>query len=101
MSKLITAKHTGTDREQAHEQATKPRWPQAQQAVEVFKGGPPCPQYNSQLGCHLQSGHGGPNGRRYVHVCSFCFCRRQRLSTIILKQSAEIRQDKGLSTIFR
>lgn len=70
MSKLITAKRI--DKEQPKDQFGKPRAQQAYNPAETFRGGPPCPQYNSQLGCPLQSGHGGPNGRRYVHVCSFC-----------------------------
>lgn len=74
MSKLITARRTDTDniRDQSRELASRPRAPYTATSTETFKGGPPCPQYNSQIGCPLQSGHGGPNGRRYVHVCSYC-----------------------------
>lgn len=39
---------------------------------EGYKGGPPCPQFNSPQGCSFQSGHLGPNGNKLVHVCSFC-----------------------------
>lgn len=66
LSKVITAK------KQDKEQFGRPRLASIAHSTEVFKGGPPCPQYNSQLGCPLQSGHSGPNGRRYVHVCSYC-----------------------------
>lgn len=38
---------------------------------EVFKGGPPCPQFNSSQGCHLPSGHMA-NGKKQIHVCSYC-----------------------------
>lgn len=78
MSKLITARRVEKDPSKdqfSKDQFNRFRAPQATATAEVFKGGPPCPQYNSQLGCPLQSGHGGPNGRRYVHVCSFCLAQ--------------------------
>lgn len=39
--------------------------------AEVFRGGPPCPQFNSAQGCHLPSGH-VVNGKKNIHVCSYC-----------------------------
>lgn len=44
---------------------------QSHPSHEQMKGGPPCPQYNSQQGCHLQSGHSF-KGKKMIHVCSFC-----------------------------
>lgn len=38
---------------------------------EIFKGGPPCTQFNSVQGCHLPSGHIA-NGKKQIHVCSYC-----------------------------
>lgn len=38
---------------------------------EVFRGGPPCPQFNSFKGCQLPSGH-LQNGKKQIHVCSYC-----------------------------
>lgn len=38
---------------------------------EVFKGGPPCTQFNSAQGCNLPSGHVA-NGKKQIHVCSYC-----------------------------
>lgn len=36
-----------------------------------LRGGPPCQDFNSANGCHLQSGH-MLHGKRQVHVCSYC-----------------------------
>lgn len=44
---------------------------QAQAQLDIHKGGPPCPDYNSTTGCTLNSGH-IKHGKRMVHVCSFC-----------------------------
>lgn len=41
------------------------------QHSEVFRGGPPCPQFNGPQGCHLFSGH-MLNGKKQIHVCSYC-----------------------------
>lgn len=38
---------------------------------DALKGGPPCPAFNSQAGCSLQSGH-TVGGRRMLHKCSYC-----------------------------
>lgn len=43
----------------------------AHNAHEQMKGGPPCPQYNSQQGCQLASGH-NVRGKKMIHVCSYC-----------------------------
>lgn len=40
-------------------------------AHEMLKGGPPCPQYNSQQGCQLPSGHNF-KGKKMIHVCAYC-----------------------------
>lgn len=70
MSKLITARRE--DKDHPRDYFGRNKAPQTVTSTEVFKGGPPCPHYNSQLGCPLQSGHSGPNSRRYVHVCAYC-----------------------------
>lgn len=38
---------------------------------EATRGGPPCHAYNSQAGCNQPSGH-LVNGRRMLHVCTYC-----------------------------
>lgn len=44
---------------------------QNQSQHDILRGGPPCPDYNSATGCTLNLGH-IKNGKRLVHVCSFC-----------------------------
>lgn len=45
--------------------------PQTVSHNEILKGGPPCPDYNSNSSCTQKSGH-IKDGKRLVHVCSFC-----------------------------
>lgn len=52
------------------EQAPRMRQ-QHSQPAEALRGGPPCPDFNSQKGCTLHSGHLA-HGKRLMHICSFC-----------------------------
>lgn len=47
---------------------------------EVLKGGPPCPAFNPNKGCTLNSGH-VINGKKMVHVCSFCLFNTSAANT--------------------
>lgn len=48
-----------------------PRTRQYNQPPDALKGGPPCPDFNSQKGCNFPSGH-LVQGKRFMHICSFC-----------------------------
>lgn len=47
------------------------RQPKAQHQNEIIKGGPPCPEYNSNTGCTQKSEH-IKDGKRLVRIRSFC-----------------------------
>lgn len=51
--------------------SNKKQLPHNQAQLDILRGGPPCPDYNSSTGCTLSSGH-IKQGKRLVHVCSFC-----------------------------
>lgn len=38
---------------------------------DQLRGGPPCPDFNSERGCQHQSGH-VVSGRRMIHICAYC-----------------------------
>lgn len=38
---------------------------------DTYKGGPPCPDFNSTQGCNQQSGH-FVAGKKMMHICSYC-----------------------------
>lgn len=40
-------------------------------SADITKGGPPCPDFNSNSGCSLPSGHLA-HGKKMIHICSFC-----------------------------
>lgn len=40
-------------------------------ASDAFKGGPPCPDFNSTRGCPLPPGH-VMHGKKMLHICTFC-----------------------------
>lgn len=46
---------------------------------ETYKGGPPCPDYNSGQGCTLQSGH-MLSGKKMMHICSYCLAHTSALN---------------------
>lgn len=54
----------------------KDLYPRSRQAptqppTDAFRGGPPCPDYNSSRGCSLQPGH-VMHGKKMLHICTFC-----------------------------
>lgn len=46
---------------------------------DAYKGGPPCPDFNSQQGCNFQSGH-IVSGRKMMHICSYCLAQSSALN---------------------
>lgn len=46
---------------------------------DTYKGGPPCPDFNSAQGCNQQSGHFS-NGRKMMHICSYCLAQTAALN---------------------
>lgn len=75
---------------------TRARNPGNGQQQEFFRGGPPCPQFNSQQGCSQQSGNVGNNGKRLVHVCSFCLMQ----STTVNMHSEAVCRNKARQNQF-
>lgn len=70
----LTISRDSTARLQQH----KDLYPRARQAQapaqptpDAFRGGPPCPDYNSTRGCSLQPGH-MMHGKKMLHICTFC-----------------------------
>lgn len=51
-----------------------------QGGFDQLKGGPPCPDFNSERGCPLSSGH-MIGGRKMVHVCAYCLTNTASINT--------------------
>lgn len=46
---------------------------------DMYKGGPPCPEFNGPQGCNYQSGH-LVSGRKMMHICSYCLAHTSALN---------------------
>lgn len=57
----------------------QPRQQQYYSNYELYKGGPPCPDFNSSQGCNHQSGH-QVGGRRMMHICAYCLAQTSALN---------------------
>lgn len=70
----LTTSRISTARLTVKENIVRPRqYPSATATnQELYKGGPPCQQFNSAQGCRQQSGHIGQNGVKLIHVCAYC-----------------------------
>lgn len=72
LSNQMPSGHTNANQQFIREPAVRrPQQSAYHNQQEILKGGPPCPTFNSGKGCQLPSGHIS-NGKRMVHVCSFC-----------------------------
>lgn len=62
-----------------------PRPPRQQQFhsnfanYDLYKGGPPCPEFSSAHGCNYQSGH-LVAGKKMMHICSYCLAQMSALN---------------------
>lgn len=79
-AKLIPSKDTSV-----RDNSARPPRQQQQQFYsnysnyDMYKGGPPCPEYNSTHGCNAQSGH-LVSGRKMMHICSYCLAQTSALN---------------------
>lgn len=74
MSQVDSARISSTREPPSSRKSTAPSYHEGfrtTQHNEVFKGGPPCPQFNGPQGCTLPSGHTS-HGKKQIHVCSYC-----------------------------
>lgn len=82
MSRTSTARlHQQRDnyQDQGSYQA-RPRQGYQQPSHDQLRGGPPCPEFNNERGCSLQSGH-MVSGQRMLHICSYCLTNTASVNT--------------------
>lgn len=46
---------------------------------DMYRGGPPCPDFNSPQGCNFQSGH-QVAGKKMMHICAYCLAHTSALN---------------------